>query len=121
MRHQCLQLAFALSFLSALDHEFERFGYLNTLSSKSLDIPFLNCSILPERSFAFRITSGLLRPFYSFTFHRSTDFCWFGGSDPIRRYYIIPVYSHSLLIRFAHLAAIAGPFLRRRPRPTDIG
>ena len=62
MRHQCLQLAFARSFLSALDHEFERFGYLNTLSSKSLDIPFFNCSILPERSFAFRITSDLLRP-----------------------------------------------------------
>jgi hypothetical protein len=45
------------AFLSALDHEFERFGYLNTLSSKSLDIPFLNCSILPESSF----TSDLFR------------------------------------------------------------
>ncbi len=36
----------------------EIWGYLNTLSSKSLDIPFLNCSILPESSF----TSDLFRP-----------------------------------------------------------
>ena len=37
---------------------------------------------------------------------------------PIRRYYIITVYSHSLLTRFAPFAAFAGPFLRRL-RPTS--
>lgn len=35
------------------------FGYLNTLFSKSLDIPFLNCLILPERSLHHGITSVL--------------------------------------------------------------
>lgn len=35
------------------------FGYLNTLFSKSLDIPFLNCPILPERSLHHGITSVL--------------------------------------------------------------
>ena len=64
------------SFLSAWILMFERLWYLNTLSSKSLNIPFLNSAILPERSFASSNRCiHCCRPFYSFTFHRSTDFC----------------------------------------------
>ena len=37
----------------------------------------------------------------------------FNRSIPIWHYHIIPVYSHSLLSRFAPFAAFAGPFLRR--------
>jgi hypothetical protein len=68
---------------------------------KSLDIPFLNCLILPERSLHPGITSVLLRllsPPFLFLYIPSFDRFLFGVPPPIRRYYII----HRLFLLFPH-------------------
>lgn len=78
-------------------------------SSKSLDIPFLNCAILPERTLLIRVhIPDLLRPLlltFLFFYIPSLErfLFWRGGSRvETWQYYIIPVYSYSMLIRFAH-------------------
>lgn len=70
-------------------------------SSKSLDIPFLNCSILPERSFASGFTSGLLHPLlppFLFFYILSFDRFLFGVPPP----HTTVLYHPRLFLLFAH-------------------
>ena len=104
---------------------FERFLLFEYSFSKSLDIPFLNCLILPERSLHPGITSVLLRllsPPFLFLYIPSFDRFLFGvPPPPFYGTISSTVYSYSFLIRFAHFAAFAGPFLRRlRPTPYRV-
>lgn len=85
--------------------------------NKSLDIPFFNSSIFPETSLHPRITHDLFPSFFILLHFIVREISVWAHDCPTiwQRYPIIPVYSYPLLIRFAHYAAFAGPFLRRMP------
>lgn len=96
-RYHYLQLAFIRCFLSAYILMFERFSLFEYSFSKSLDIPFLNCLILPERSLHPSITHDL---FPAFFIGLNSDVreisVWTHDCPTIwQRYPIIPVYFHS--------------------------